>query len=116
MELRQIRSFLSIAETLHFGRSAEMIHLSQPALSLQIRALEDELACGTFLRICSKAASTAVHERPFTITRAPSAASWLATEKPMPLVEPDMRAVLLISSRFISLERTVWVVSSSRSP
>ena len=31
MELRQIRSFLSIAETLHFGRTAELIHLSQPA-------------------------------------------------------------------------------------
>src|ERR1700746_1654753 len=43
MELRQIRSFLSIAETLHFGRTAEMIHLSQPALSLQIRALEEEI-------------------------------------------------------------------------
>ena len=43
MELRQIRSFLSIAETLHFGRTAELIHLSQPALSLQIRALEAEV-------------------------------------------------------------------------
>ena len=43
MELRQIRSFLSIAETLHFGRTAELIHLSQPALSLQIRALETEV-------------------------------------------------------------------------
>jgi DNA-binding transcriptional LysR family regulator len=43
MELRQIRSFLSIAVALHFGRTAEMIHLSQPALSLQIRALEDEI-------------------------------------------------------------------------
>ncbi|MDB6015388.1 MAG: LysR family transcriptional regulator [Gammaproteobacteria bacterium] len=43
MELRQIRSFLSIAETLHFGRTAELIHLSQPALSLQIRALEAEI-------------------------------------------------------------------------
>lgn len=43
MELRQIRSFLSIAETLHFGRSADLIHLSQPALSLQIRALEEEI-------------------------------------------------------------------------
>jgi len=43
MELRQIRSFLSIAETLHFGRTAELIHLSQPALSLQIRALEGEV-------------------------------------------------------------------------
>lgn len=43
MELRQLRSFLSIAETLSFVRSAEMIHLSQPALSLQIKALEEEL-------------------------------------------------------------------------
>jgi DNA-binding transcriptional LysR family regulator len=43
MELRQIRSFLSIAETLHFGRTADLIRLSQPALSLQIRALEEEV-------------------------------------------------------------------------
>lgn len=50
MELRQIRSFLSIAETLHFGRTAQLVHLSQPALSLQIRALEEELGVRLFER------------------------------------------------------------------
>jgi DNA-binding transcriptional LysR family regulator len=59
MELRQIRSFLSVAETLHFGRSAELVHLSQPALSLQIRALEDEVGVRLFERNRRKTVLTA---------------------------------------------------------
>jgi DNA-binding transcriptional LysR family regulator len=59
MELRQIRSFLSIAETLHFGRAAELIHLSQPALSLQIRALEEEVGVRLFERNRRKTTLTA---------------------------------------------------------
>jgi DNA-binding transcriptional LysR family regulator len=50
VELRHIRSFLSIAETLHFGRTAELIHISQPALSLQIQALEEEVGVRLFER------------------------------------------------------------------
>src|SRR5258705_4929166 len=59
MELRQIRAFLSIAETLHFGRTAELIHLSQPALSLQIRALEEEVGVRLFERNRRKTTLTA---------------------------------------------------------
>jgi DNA-binding transcriptional LysR family regulator len=59
MELRQIRSFLSIAETLHFGRTAELIHLSQPALSLQIQALEEEVGVRLLERNRRKTSLTA---------------------------------------------------------
>jgi DNA-binding transcriptional LysR family regulator len=59
MELRHIRSFLSIAETLHFGHTAELIHLSQPALSLQIRALEEEVGVRLFERNRRKTTLTA---------------------------------------------------------
>src|SRR5258708_19462087 len=59
MELRQIRSFLSFAETLHFGRTAELIHLSQPALSLQIRALEEDVGVRLFERNRRKTMLTA---------------------------------------------------------
>jgi DNA-binding transcriptional LysR family regulator len=50
MELRHIRSFLSLAKTLNFSRTAEMGHLSQPALSLQIQALETEIGSKLFER------------------------------------------------------------------
>lgn len=43
IELGDLRSFLVLSEQLHFRRSAEMLHISQPALSKQIRRLEDRL-------------------------------------------------------------------------
>jgi DNA-binding transcriptional LysR family regulator len=47
---RQLRSFIAIAEELHFGRAAAIVHLSQPALSLQIRGIEEELGVQLLIR------------------------------------------------------------------
>lgn len=50
MELYQLRGFVAIAEVGQLTRAAEKLHISQPALSAQLKALEDELELTLFER------------------------------------------------------------------
>ena len=47
---RQLKSFIALAEELHFGRAAKRVNLSQPALSLQVQGIEQEIQVKLFFR------------------------------------------------------------------
>lgn len=49
-QLRQLRTFVAAAETLNFTRAAERVHLTQPSVTEQIRALEDAVGRPLFTR------------------------------------------------------------------
>lgn len=50
MTVKQLRAFLAVAQTLSFTQACERLHLSQPALSLAIKGLEDALGGKLLLR------------------------------------------------------------------
>lgn len=50
MDLRDLKTFLHLAESRHFGRSARAMHVSPSTLSRQIQRLEEDLGQALFIR------------------------------------------------------------------
>ena len=86
MELRQLRSFVAVAEELHFRRAADRPHLAQPSVSQQIRTLEAELGVRLFERnrrgaVLTPAGSALLGEARDLLSRADRAAAVVARHR-----------------------------------
>jgi LysR family hydrogen peroxide-inducible transcriptional activator len=63
MTLRDLEYLVTVADLRHFGKAAEVCHVSQPTLSMQLRKLEDELGVALFERTNKHVLVTDVGER-----------------------------------------------------
>lgn len=63
VELRELRLFLTLAEELHFGRTAERLQLTPSRVSQSLRALEDKLGAQLLFRTSRRVRLTPIGER-----------------------------------------------------
>jgi DNA-binding transcriptional LysR family regulator len=69
VQLHQLAYFVAVAETRHFTRAAQRMHVAQPSLSQQVRALEQELGAPLFNRARGNISLTAAGETLLPLAR-----------------------------------------------
>jgi DNA-binding transcriptional LysR family regulator len=69
VQLHQLAYFVAVADQRHFTRAAESLHVAQPSLSQQIRALESDLGARLFTRAPGRVALTAAGEELLPLAR-----------------------------------------------
>ncbi|MFC7622675.1 LysR family transcriptional regulator [Microlunatus sp. GCM10028923] len=95
VHLRDLRYFVAVADHLHFGRAAEALFVSQPALSKQIRALEGQLRVRLFerdrrtVRLTAPGAALLPRARELL-------AAWAATEAELAASATETAATLVV--------------------
>ena len=62
MTIRQLKTFESVARNLSFSRAAEDLHLTQPAVSMQIKQMEDQAGLPLFRHIGKRISLTEAGE------------------------------------------------------
>ena len=82
MSIQQLRALLAVAHTLNFAHASERLNMSQPALSLAIKGLEDSLGGALLLRTTRKVTLTQEGETLLNMGRQ-LLADWENTEEAM---------------------------------
>ena len=110
MNLRALQCFVILAEELNFSRAAERFHIAQPALSQQIRSLEDRLGthvdrarrplalteAGHYLCTEARQILGALEQAGLYASRRFGASGWFGSLS----VRTDQRTARLIEARF----------------
>lgn len=103
MELRQIRYFIAVAETLNFSRAAETLYISQSALSQQVADLEREMGTELLLRSKRSVELTAAGE---TLLRE-GKKLLLRSEKLTPMVRHSAQSTGGVTELYLGLDLRV---------